>query len=182
MKKLLTTLLILFLSLGLFAETGYTGIEWGTPKSCFKFEEDVEDAGIKTRTMQGEETKVYYSFYKDIFDGISYSISTEKTKQLLKKYSDKIGTLKIDTITKEAVYKELDEEYKNEKFYEYYLHNEYCKNAAMYCDILLENEKKGSGQCTVYIYNYNEDTRVYIFENLVEGRTFVYYTFREQDY
>ena len=45
----------------------------------------------------------------------------------------------------------------------------------------LKNDE-GNGKSTVYIYDYNDDTRVYIFENLVEGLTFVYYAQHEQDY
>ena len=41
---------------------------------------------------------------------------------------------------------------------------------------------EGNGKSTVYIYDYNDDTRVYIFENLVEGLTFVYYAQHEQDF
>lgn len=185
MKKQITTLLILFLTLGLYAETGYAGIEWGTAKNKFKFEEELEGAGIINKTMLGEETRVFYSFNnKNNLDGISYSISRKKTSQLINRYpyEKRIGSIKIDTLTKEDLYKDLGELAENEKLLEEYISIVLCSNAAPLCDVRMGQGKRGYGDCTVHIYNYNDDTRVYIFENLVEGRTFVYYTFHEQDY
>ena len=110
-------------------------------------------------------------------------IPTKKIKQLLKNYQEKkqYGKIKIEELTREDVCTELEPEYQNEKGIELYLHN-FCENTSIWCDVAIAQNYKGEGKCTVYIYNYNEDTRVYIFENLMEGKTFVYYTFREQDY
>ena len=45
-------------------------------------------------------------------------------------------------------------------------------------DIILKD--KGTG--TITVYDYNDDTRVYILENVVEDKIFVIYLYHEQDY
>ena len=43
-------------------------------------------------------------------------------------------------------------------------------------------EKPDVNTGIVYIYDYNDDTRVYIYENFIEDKTFVVYVPHEQDY
>ena len=43
-------------------------------------------------------------------------------------------------------------------------------------------DKIDNGDARIYIYDYNDDTRVYLFENVVKGVLFVVYTHHEQDF
>ena len=45
-------------------------------------------------------------------------------------------------------------------------------------DIFEINNKKA----TIYIYDYNNDTRLYLFEGVIKDELFVVYTYHEQDY
>lgn len=42
--------------------------------------------------------------------------------------------------------------------------------------------EKPEGKSTLYIYDYNDDTRAYIYENIIEGQTVVVYAPHEQDF
>lgn len=194
MKKTITTLLFLVLSFGLFAETGYAGVQWGTYKKSLKLtdtitptESEIWDSTIaKKKTILGTITNVYYHFSEDYLYGVSYEIRAEKTKELQKKFNNPVITIDTETGTREDFVNTLLEngyikDVKNNEVITHYANKSFFEVAC-----ILEFKgydtkgKKGKGK--IHIYDYNDDTRVYLFENIVENSTFVVYMWHEQDY
>lgn len=191
MKKILS-LFILFLSVGLFAETGYAGVEWGTKKEQLKdffIEHDNselwDNIEVREKQILNEKTKVYYHFNKGLV-GVSYAIPDNRTSVILKKYSDLVDTLFSISVPVE--------EFKNDLKNKLDLENINNLNLAMNLTIFTAVTRQETTSEIfftkplygengfVYIFNYNDDTNVYVIQNFFKGYTFVVYVVREQDY
>lgn len=193
MKKTLTSLLLIVLSFGLFAETGYNGLKWNIKKEILNQQkrlsttEESSNIEIEERAILGTKTKIYYHIPAGELWAISYTIPKEKTHQLLKKY--KKENLIIKTKTPSRTKNEILEDLKNEgddlpADFDAFINEGYYLLVFSVeeegIDYLINDTDSGKG--ILYIYDYNEDTRVYILENQIEGLTLVYYTYHEQDY
>lgn len=183
MKKLITTLLILFLSLGLFAETGYAGIPWKSLKEEFDYKEIDEATLVINKSMLGKNTNVYYHFGYGYLCGVSYSLPKEKSKELRSKYKRLIKEDKnILGITQEEFESVLIKGgVKKDN-----LEPATIKLVFMVCAGIQTNGNTDKlpkdGDAKLYVYDYNDDTRVYILEDYIEGQIFVNYLYHEQDY
>lgn len=187
MKKLITTLLFVFLFMGLFAETGYNGKQWWSSKNSVKNNliyfvqpEITEENEIMWEYMEAEkknilglQTYVYYHFSEGYLFSISYSIPKNKTKELKEKFKNKVKEINIAQDTQTYLL-EKDAEYNSEIVWQLF-------NAVIMNDDEYLNRFYGKGG-KLTIYDYNDDTRVYIFENKIGDQTFVFYTYHEQDY
>lgn len=199
MKKIFFILLLLSCFAGAFAETGYNGIKWFTEREVFK-----KSTGYKTtqsevipaiemqeKTMLGEKTTVNYFFSAyDCFEGVIYTIPEKKTSELKDKLNKPIKTFKTDTFTREQFSREILKEEPDFKGQTQQTINTYF-NYVFYsiCFYTFEQESnyeiikaKKNSKGTLYIYDYNDDTRLYIFENIIEGLTFVVYLNHGQDF
>lgn len=122
MKKIFIIALLIF-NFVIFAETGYTGTEWYTPKNIVikslllspVDKGDNDFIYIKEKNILGEKTIVSYYFsvpddlskIKDFsqdellwLTGIGYLIPKEKTELLLKKYNIQVSKLFIKNMKK----------------------------------------------------------------------------------
>lgn len=192
MKKLFLSLFILFLSVGLFAETGYAGTAWNAPQyktdtRLLKVpgQETPKTTATKIKTILGQSTVIFYHFLDDKLMGVSYTVGDPKANvkskfhNLVKSFTvpqmsndDFISMLLEDKTLKSKDDSMMITIQQNEVFFRLAYQLEQFGNDSNY-----ENEK---GE--IYIFDYNSDTRVYIYENIVEGLTFVVYTYHEQDY
>ena len=108
MKKLLFTLICLFLICGLFAETGYAGCKWGTHKSGLQLSETLAHSDnplwntteAKRKPILGTQTTVYYHFSEDFLYGCSYTIDVDLTKTLRSKLQNFVAELEIESTNK----------------------------------------------------------------------------------
>lgn len=185
MKKIFIILLMLSCFAGAFAETGYNGNQWWSKRQLVKNNllylitpiipkddsaECYEYIEIESKNMLGVKTSVYYHFFDETLSAVSYSLPTEKTKEIKSKFKNKVQELEIELKTEDNTDIEQNCELEN-----------YVFNAMITGDIEYFKNFKGKG-ARLSIYDYNDDTRVYIFENTTEGKTFVVYTYHEQDF
>ncbi len=190
MKKTITTLLITFLFLGLFAETGYNKHQWFSNKEelllPFRIEpgEDKlwEETEAERKVILGTEKNVYYHFIDNGLYAVSYFIRAEKTDLLRKKLTAPVYEIKSKSIPMVYILNDIPEGIKDEDLY---LNNRMATSAFNFeltgYDQLKALEVE-NGESTISIYDYNDDTRLYVFENFIKGATFVVYTYHEQDY
>ncbi len=187
MKKIFIILLMLSCFAGAFAETGYANTAWGTPKKYVDLTEETDSIKSKSKTIQGVKTTLYYQFVNDRLAGVCYSIPAEKTEQLKQNYYNLVAKFKAHSTSQKEWIKMLQEDSTTKE-----------KLTAKSKDLMtskilflsawdIENNgydqlKDVEGKGNFYIYDYNNDTRVYIFENTIEGITFVVYTYHEQDF
>lgn len=191
MKKTITTLLILFLTLGIFAETGYNNHSWLIKKENLQLNYRIEpgddklweDTAAEKKPILGKETVIYYHFGNDVLYSISYCTKNEKTELIKKKMPEPIMEIKTISIpfsyfVSKGILSETND-------LDLYFNKQMAISALNYeldgYDQLKEVATE-DGACTISIYDYNDDTRVYIFDNNIEGLTFVVYTYHEQDY
>lgn len=189
MKKLIAFFVLVFCFVAGYSETGYNGHQWWatkteitnsliyltTPEITEENKEIWEYTVAEKKNILGSQTFVYYHFLntESGLMAISYSIDKSKTKQLKEKYTDKILETKIQQI---------EDNYIPEKEIEYQ-----CEIERQLFNVIIMNDDdylrrfEGTGGILT-VYNYNNDTRVYIFENFIKNRTFVFYAYHEQDY
>ena len=192
MKKLFLSLLILVSSIGLFAETGYLGSEWGTAKEDLEYlfinpkqgnDKDWENVRVREKKILGEMTKLYYFYPRNILTGICYRIPEDKTDLLISKYKTQESVIKCRSMDLEEFKKtflnSIASTSKDSQKIELFIHTTIYMLAlgVQYREINLEE-----GPGTIYIYNYNDDTNVCVIKSLVKGYTFVIYLPHEQDY
>jgi len=190
MKKILS-LFILFLSVGLFAETGYAGAEWGSSKEDLEYlfiqsdetNKNWENTKVREKIILGERTDLYYFFIKNILCGICYKIPEEKTDLLIKNYKNQVSLLHCKSISledfKKNIYNEKDLTNENPQKTELLFHE---TTYAVALQVEYRRMKSGTGNAIVYTYNYNDDTNVHVLRNLINNYTFVVYVPHEQDY
>ena len=211
MKKIFIIALLIF-NFVIFAETGYTGTEWYTPKNIVikslllspVDKGDNDFIYIKEKNILNERTVVCYYFsvpddlskIKDFsqdellwLTGIAYLIPKEKTELLLKKYNNQVLKLFIikdiseqesDSSTNAISFETIDKIDLQQEFLMMSLGFE--KNGITLNEHPSIVEKPNANTANVYIYDYNDDTRVYIYENFIENKTVVVYVPHEQDY
>lgn len=199
MKKTIAILLFLIGSVFLFAETGYRGFEWGTSEFLFELKAGENDAVInldpfkakvyKTKLL-GEERELYYIFYQEYFSAAFYIIPSEVTEKLLNNFDKKnrlafIQTEKIDFNYDEAIKQNIQNEdastAKRQVDFIIGLQTiSFCAEIEKKADLTKAQNQEAESQ--LIIYNYNNDTRVYIYKNMFDGKTIVVYYPHEQDY
>lgn len=181
MKKILS-LFILFLSVGLFAETGYAGKAWGTNKNDLILDHVDNNTMAKPKIVLGLETTVFYHFIGDKLYGVSYSISNEKTKELKSKYKELLHSFDFSELTDEQL-NNIKKKNGIDESAILYLTNKLIYNMAFALEVKgIPKEPPKKGNCKLLVYNYNDDTRVYMLENFRKGECFVTYIYHEQDY
>ena len=195
MKKLITTLLILFLLLGLFAETGYQKHQWYSNPGDFPKYGRIEyketpSYGINwpyiyKAEIQGESTFVYYCF-SGLFEAFQipefisagFYLTEKNAKEYIKKTlqnKTKVGVIEAFDID---LYREA-EEGMPEEINDFFMLADFTECAKYAEEFGIEKmnqesqevKKPNSKISYISIYDYNDDTRCYIFENFVPGRT-----------
>ena len=185
MKKIFLSLFVLLFTFGLFAETGYAGVNWGAKREQLKYlfedhpnTEDWKNTEVRLKMIQGEQTKVYYHFC-DVLVGVSYTIPSSKTKKLINIFKNCIDVVTIPTMTKEEAKENLKIDFENKQESDIQINN------AMFQTMAILDQKginQSDGKGLIWIFDYNEDTRVYVIQDLIEGLTTVVYIVHEQDY
>ena len=195
MKKTITTLLILFLTLGLFAETGYQKHQWySNPGDFPKYGRidytETPQYGIKwpyiyKAEIQKKSTFVYYcfsglyeAFQTPEFISAGFFISEKNAKDYVKQTlqnKTKVGIVEAYDV---ELYREAEEGIP-EEINDFFMLADFT-DCARYVDELgiettnkefIKEKKSNSTISHISIYDYNDDTRCYIFENFVPGRT-----------
>ena len=204
MKKTTTIIIFLLAAVFCFAETGHEGISWGCKRDLLDFGQNAET--WKT----GEDELVFYGtnklgrptiktcfFISGEFKGASYYFLTEDTEELLQRFQDKKKIYEIQTqtdITQEVNgfiefnvedYPEFAKRGETELYAFVLVLGEAC--AYSLCNTIedegykkIEADPEANGK--VYIYDYNDDTRVYIITNAYGGLGFVTYLQHFKDY
>lgn len=191
----------------LFGETGYTGLQWGESEYSVRMKKYLqgpdpfnEEVGLNSflfeeKAILGERTKVYYDVLYFGLYSIFYVIDANKTAELKTKFSNQIAEYYGDYTVKYNDQELLENhkietwpEDKQKKYIDTYTVDwvSTCATQMDYYPNTISREfdykDKATAATTVYIYDYNDDTRVYIFENIIEGKTVVVYAHHEQDF
>jgi hypothetical protein len=193
MKKLFFIFVLVFCLAAGFAETGYAGTPWGTLKQNLKIGDRIaptdnalwESTEARKKLILNRQNTVYYHFFENQLYGVSYTLQAEDTKQICAKFTNKVDILKVPATTKEEWIDNLIAQRMIDNKEDNALINLASNKMIFEVAAVFEfygNQAKKTGDAKIYIYDYNEDTRVYIFENMVEGLTFVTYMWHEQDF
>lgn len=206
MKKIITTLLCLLLLCGLFAETGYDGVRWYSPIKTLDNAWDSGKGAIvvpEVCTILGNTSIKSFVYEKNKLVGVGYCITEEQVAELLSRLEEKKKVYEINTsfitdsltsstfrlsIQKNNVPSFYDAEKKTTSYLFYSMIGDYYSvkkaneiESEGYKN-LKEAKKKDAGYCTLYIYDYNDDTRIYITSGNAEGLAFVSYVPHIKDY
>ncbi len=194
MKKLFFIFVLVFCVAAGFAETGYAGTQWGTHKQNLKIGDKIEPTNnelwesteARRKLILNKPGIIYYHFVEDYLYGITYTLNKKDTKQIISKFKNEVDTIKVES-------SDLDEwiDYLSQQGMIDNKEDEEDINLAtnkMIFEITAVYEFQGyknqikNGNAKVYIFDYNDDTRVFLFENIVEGYSFVSYIWHEQDF
>lgn len=192
MKKIISVFLFVVLNFCLSAQTGYRGHSWYSNVSDFPksgqlvlSEYDRPSLGydyplIYEKKILGDKIFVFYNFdlRTDELNSVGYIISKDKTAILKEEFKNlKKREFQVD-LENLSEYQEEDVQYVTDYF---------CFAYSLQMARFMEEgeEIKQSSKRTaikITVYDYNDDTRVYIFENVINGRSAVVYVPHEQDY
>ena len=160
---------------------------------------------INDTVVLGRKNKVVYVFGKDgeeyqLF-GVSYIVDTEQAREITNKltpvrlyktyyqtngFKDSFDQKVLDEIqiSRNEITQEFDNDFIRLMFVlvsgEYELEGEGGNHFNRFSFELPKKKTKATG--TLYIYDYNEDTRVYIYDNIIKDKAVVVYVPHEQDY
>lgn len=159
----------------------------------------------------GKPNTVLYLFFgaknNYYLSSVSYIVSTDQVKEIInklttvRKYKTSTQITNSNSFVKEDILDlvtfsldDIEQEYLSQEIVDIYFQ-------ILFSDISCGYEIKGDNSAafnyygfalaekhnkklsgTIYIYDYNEDTRMYIFDNIVKGKSIVVYTEHEQDY
>lgn len=210
MKKLFFTFILVFCLAAGFAETGIDGTAWRTNRKKLNFGDLADNWNITADTqivsfstiILGKKEIECYIFEEEQLKGVCYCIPEKSVKELLTKLDKTKKVLEIKTQTFSTL--DLMEKHffykKNKNTPSFYSEDENIKKAFRillgefeiysiankteqtgYKNISKAN-KKAPGTGTLYIYDYNDDTRVYITAGNVDGLAFVAYVPHFKDY
>lgn len=206
MKRFLFILITLILGSFGFSETGYKNISWKTCLDDFIFQidntkyvplSDTEKTVLGapclalSNVIQGEKNIIYLSGY--LINKIFYQIDVKKIAGIKKNFPKPLEIIKTKTFVFENFKDVLEQDYGfeiTEHLYDLALCIGLAENASMaessgqkeMIDNLNSANPKGKNTGLISIYDYNDDTRVYIFENVLKDKAVVVYVPHEQDY
>ena len=202
MKKIFFIFVLLSCFAAGFAETGYDGIEWGTKRDSLKFsegaqswkEQNLEVVAFST-VILGRSTIKSFLFNDQKLDGVAYSFIKKDLPELLKKFDNNKKVYEIPL----TIDYENDLEYiiKNSELPAFAKDEEYgayafkliiaqamswelCRMAESEGYKKIEAEKQAKEK--LFIYDYNNNTRVYILTGGMQGLGFVVYVPHSKDY
>lgn len=190
MKKTIISLLSLFLLVGVFAETGFQKYKWYSSPEIFpsygqlKFEETPSSGNlwpyIYQQVIQGSSTCVYYCFSgltdnnSSEFVAAGFLLPNKNAKEYInKKNRTLFGTLDLP-YSEQNPYDNLPQEVTD--FFMLSLFNEVPKIIEALGiegakkEVYGEVDKNAKKKSTISIYDYNDDTRLYFFENFIPGK------------
>lgn len=211
MKKTFLCIIFICCLLCGFADTGYSGYEWNTPITRYNENDenlcvwektpDITILSFSNVIMGNPSIKSFY-LERQRLKAITYCIATEDLEELINNLSEKKKIVEIKTFlfSKNDVFNEMKECISNEnipsqidrtkeKTNLFFLITEELKTVefAQKCEIegyktLKKENANKDGVGTVYIFDYNDDTRIYILSENIEGLTFVAYVPHHKDY
>ena len=198
MKKTIAILLF-FIGCMLYAETGYRGHEWYSLSSTFPRtgrEKNEQPGWMKTIIYQkeilGETTFLFYgfSFEYEEFINAGYIIPIEKHYDLVAElYPTKYNIYKINLGDYANLEEQIEEAKRNDDDYKNYGEKEeyhFFYDQLSWFALMIEQygieEIQENPNATVIIYDYNNDTRLYLFDGAIKGKTVAVYVPHEQNY
>lgn len=179
MKKTIALFFFLiFIATGLAAETGYETYEWGENPIAIIYRENTQQIKktqlwdgypplIFEKEIKGFKTNLFYCFnVLGNFNAVFYYTDINNTGKIKDGLGKAQSTIKTFQVTEE----DLLEEYPSvNQVTKDYIIEEFI------CSIVNGTITHGDGPGTVTIYNYNDDTWCYIFENVLVNKTCVVY-------
>lgn len=193
MKKIFFIFVLVSCLTAGFAETGYNNKAWNTEKGAVKTLGNVEpgeeslwiitEAEIKK--MLGIETMVYYHYFGNKLNSVSYTIPEENLEKLKAKLPKEAQTTNTITMSTDACLLFVASGFGKTENFDLAFNTEMWTLALMYEQGNIEElegliDKNGTG--TIVNYNYNNDTNVYVFENVIQDYYCVVYIYHEQDF
>ena len=210
MKKIVVVLLLLSCFVVGFAETGYNGVNWDTSGVSIDFNEvetrwqitPEDELNTWSEIVLGERIIKSCCIRQNKFKGICYVINEKSVKELLTKLDQKkkIYEIRTDFIngleTSRLIAKHekngtlpnySNDKKRNRSIIDITAYEYSTINAALECEYKgyknLKKQKKSAPYVgTLYIYDYNDDTRIYITSGNVDGLAFVAYVPHAKDY
>ena len=182
MKKLLLIFVLLSCFAGAFAETGYRGMQWYSKAEAFPKKDQINYEGLLVyeKIILGRKTFLFYALYENQLQFSAYVITKDKTEDL-KKELKKFKKTEIKADLANANTYQAATQIESESWMigdAYSLVDEIEKVSPE--ELKAIEDKTASGK--ISIFDYNDDTRCYVFENYITDRTVVIYVPHEQDY
>ena len=178
-KQIISFLILIFTAAGLAAETGWQGFKWYSDWKNFpthntlKTEEELRfgkiTAEVYKKTIMGEQTYLYLAFSNsDQFIAAGYTLSKATANKVIENLGPKIKQYKATTESRE----ERNMITNKEKAYADFFIFAGFENVAEYMEQgAMEEQGWPEGDGRITIYNYNDDTYAYVFENFYDKRT-----------
>lgn len=201
-KQIITLLFLICIAAGLAAETGYRGFEWGTSEFLFNLKAGEEDDPIDINQEEwpiipkvykakllGEERKLYFYFANGMLYSAVYFIPSNLTDKLLSNLEENklLAQRQLPENSATAIEENIRKSNPKEgeegaKFKDFLLGVSFVYLCYNMDDADFSKLEKQEADQLLYVYNYNSDTRLYIFKNVVQDTTAVVYYPHEQDY
>lgn len=200
MKKIFTSFIIFIMAITLAAETGYKGFQWWetTKKEVsnqiditLKRQDEQFEYYANTTRILTKSTEVYYSFFEGILTNVSYVLdySQEMRDTLLSRFNKPTiyRSLPLDTFN----CLEADDNYVKENTPDIIMGYSIIttlfevgddEHTSIISDAIEYGQKEKTSDMEMFIIDYNQDTRVYIFSNFIKGSIIVIYTPHAQDF
>ena len=200
MKKIFTSFIIFIMAITLAAETGYKGFQWWetTKKEVsnqiditLKRQDEQFEYYANTTRILTKSTEVYYSFFEGILTNVSYVLdySQEMRDTLLSRFNKPTiyRSLPLDTFN----CLEVDDNYVKENTLDIITGYSIIttlfevgddEHTSIISDAIEYGQKEKTSDMEMFIIDYNQDTRVYIFSNFIKGSIIVIYTPHAQDF
>lgn len=204
MKKIIPLLIFICSVLPGFAETGYNGYAWGRKRNSFIFGDKADSYKIDNfeivsfgTNVLGRSTIKSYFFIDENLEGVTYYFLQQDQEELIQRFEDKKKIYEVKTKTNIYEYLISVFEYNDIEIPEYAKEDE--NGAAAFFLIIGESlifeqsqyikkegykktEEDPEATGKLYIYDYNDDTRVYIITEGLDGIGFVTYLPQYKDY
>lgn len=198
-KQTIALFILIFTAAGLTAETGYKGINWGSAEFIITYYEGEEINPVPNKdnyypmlykkTLLGEETNLFYLMQSEYgLLGVFY-VTPETNNEKLKfnlRNKEKIYEYPFLRDAENQLWKKAEEEFKEAIDYpivEYSIGFYMWQFAGAYeFEYKVQQFPTEGLEGIISVYDYNDDTRLYIFENIIPEKTIVVYFPYEQDY
>lgn len=189
MKKIIFILIFISCFAVAFAETGYRGYKWEEEYSTFSAPDPIVymesdkiwgQSRAEHLSMYGHLTTLFYHYIDEKLKAIAITTTTNDTAKIKESYRNLVKQVKVDNYTKSEFLTLLSYNGIMTGMYDKDLRiNKYLgiQSYLFEQDGLeqLDSLSTENGKANIYVYNYNDDTRLYLYENYIQYLTIAVY-------
>lgn len=182
-KQIISFFILIFTAAGLAAETGYEAYDWGeNPLVIIQYEDNQKQKKtelwsstypplIFEKELNGFKTNVFFIFNNSgYFNLVFYYTDIKNSKKIKDGLKNEVGVIKSSQFTEKDLLEKFP--YVTQVTKDYIIGD-------FFISIINGTITPETGSGTITIYNYNDDTWCYVFENVLKDKTCVVYAPKE---